>query len=78
MYDEAAIERLLDRSSLEAGANGNADDDEPVAGRDFMRAFKVANFEAVEQQQPEQLLQEPAEGASGCRFVWAWVVGVFT
>lgn len=66
MWDDSAIERLLDRSDLlqgkatggegAAAEEGNEDDE-------FTKAFKVANFEMVEQEEEEEEEGAGEEGA---------------
>jgi hypothetical protein len=63
VYDDAAIEKLLDRSDMAAGADG---DDGADTG--FMSNFKVANFEIVDNGEGE--VQAFAWRGGVCVFFW--------
>ncbi|KAJ7564340.1 hypothetical protein O6H91_02G013700 [Diphasiastrum complanatum] len=56
-YDDAAIDRLLDRSQVEAPEEITVDEED----NDFLKAFKVANFEYLEEDEAAAARLQEAE-----------------
>eukprot|EP00850_Spirogloea_muscicola_P020308 SM000212S06901 [mRNA] locus=s212:113572:124037:+ [translate_table: standard] len=81
-YDDAAIDRLLDRSQMQPEEEANEDEE-----NQYLTAFKVANFEYVAEEERAALEKEEAErlrkadeqldlDAQGRATIWEGLLGI--